>query len=294
MASALIASSATTAMHGVCRGQYSRPAPQPTLALLPAPLPFRQRSMDAGALHSKPFLSGASLSCGGSAQALSPCAPRQSAHLELDLLPPTYRAWLSARFDGCQTACCQHEQQLLSLPDTQADMRCTLRAGSSVVRYNERPGPRPLAAVRPGNALTLEANLFSRFARVLRATFFFYGDAAGTAVTLPVVPCGPLRRHAEPDASCASRQINMRARDLSRPCYCLSSDPAQRAALLSCPSVPCVARRRMCCMHTTQSSQQLVLRAVSRGEDPVRMLDSVVDEMQGDLIRMRQTAAQVR
>ena len=34
--------------------------------------------------------------------------------------------------------------------------------------------------------------------------------------------------------------------------------------------------------------------AVSRGEDPVRMLDSVVDEMQGDLIRMRQTAAQVR
>ena len=33
--------------------------------------------------------------------------------------------------------------------------------------------------------------------------------------------------------------------------------------------------------------------AVSKGEDPVRMLDTVVAEMQGDLIRMRQTSAQV-
>ena len=33
---------------------------------------------------------------------------------------------------------------------------------------------------------------------------------------------------------------------------------------------------------------------MSKGEDPVRMLYTVVEEMQGDLIRMRQTAAQVR
>ena len=33
---------------------------------------------------------------------------------------------------------------------------------------------------------------------------------------------------------------------------------------------------------------------MAKGEDPVRMLDTVVEEMQGDLIRMRQTAAQVR
>jgi hypothetical protein len=59
MASALKASSATAAMHGACRIQLSRPAPQPAFAQLPAPLPLRQRIMDAGALHSKPFLSGA-------------------------------------------------------------------------------------------------------------------------------------------------------------------------------------------------------------------------------------------
>jgi len=40
---------------------------------------------------------------------------------------------------------------------------------------------RPLAAARTGGALTVEANLFSRFARVVRATFFFYGDAAGAS-----------------------------------------------------------------------------------------------------------------
>jgi len=39
--------------------------------------------------------------------------------------------------------------------------------------------------------------------------------------------------------------------------------------------------------------RSLLLRAVAKGEDPVRMLDTVVEEMQGDLIRMRQTAAQV-
>ena len=49
------------------------------------------------------------------------------------------------------------------------------------MRFNERPAVRPLAAARTGGALTVEANLFSRFARVLRATFFFYGDAAGAA-----------------------------------------------------------------------------------------------------------------
>ena len=49
-----------------------------------------------------------------------------------------------------------------------------------MVRFNEKPSVRPLAAARTGGALTVEANLFSRFARVVRATFFFYGDAAGT------------------------------------------------------------------------------------------------------------------
>ena len=43
-----------------------------------------------------------------------------------------------------------------------------------------------------------------------------------------------------------------------------------------------------------QNGLTRTMSAVSRGEDPVRMLDAVVNEMQGDLIRMRQTAAQVR
>ena len=90
--------------------------------------------------------------------------------------------------DHSQSNCCMHTcscsgllpcRGLLSLLDTQDNVTCTLRAGTSIVRLHERPPPRPLAAVRSGGALTVEANLFSRFARVLRATFFFYGDAAG-------------------------------------------------------------------------------------------------------------------
>ena len=60
MAAALLTSHSTAAMLGVSRTQLSRSAPQPTLAQLPAPaLLSRQRPAEAGALHSKPFLSGA-------------------------------------------------------------------------------------------------------------------------------------------------------------------------------------------------------------------------------------------
>ena len=83
MAAALLASPIAAAMHSSCRGQVSRSAPQPTLAQLPAPSPFRQRTAEVGALHSKPFLSGALPCCIDSdlrtATALPACAPRNRA-----------------------------------------------------------------------------------------------------------------------------------------------------------------------------------------------------------------------
>ena len=139
-------------------------------------------------------------------------------------------------------------------------------AGTTVVRLNERPAVRPLATARAG-ALTVEANLFSRFARVLRATFFFYGDAAGAA--RPALPCASLS-----SASMALLALRRHVLGCSNEHVCIASCVCQ------CCAAPNKHGRCFC--------------TVAKGEDPVRMLDTVVDEMQGDLIRMRQTAAQVR
>ena len=84
MAAALLFNHSTAAMLGVGRSQLTRSAPQPTLAQLPAPaLLSRQRPAEAGALHSKPFLSGATENTSNSGFLLGPLCPAEQRLLEL-------------------------------------------------------------------------------------------------------------------------------------------------------------------------------------------------------------------
>jgi phage shock protein A len=56
-----------------------------------------------------------------------------------------------------------------------------------------------------------------------------------------------------------------------------------------CGAVRCGAVRVTVCARAA-----LLLPAVSNAEDPEKLLDQVVNEMQEDLIKMRQASAQVR
>lgn len=55
----------------------------------------------------------------------------------------------------------------------------------------------------------------------------------------------------------------------------------------------CSACADSCPQHRQLPPQIVLAAAVSSAEDPEKLLDQVVQEMQGDLIRMRQAAAQV-
>jgi hypothetical protein len=117
------------------------------------------------------------------------------------------------------------------------------------------------AGARRRGAVVVQANLFARITRVFKSYANQLGEAlprgSGHRVA-PAAACTPPRRRAAPAAPSDARRPRRRA-------------PRARAPAHAIPHP-----------------------AVSAAEDPEKILDQVVTEMQEDLIKMRQASAQAR
>ena len=139
--------------------------------------------------------------------------------------------------------------------------------------------PRPPRAAACG-ALGVQMNLFSRLFRVARS----YANALGRILLSLATTHGAQAQH-------IMQLLNHTQQE-----KCLYASVEQnRSCMDGVISLYLCASDNMSWWHRTRlPAVRLCAFAVSSVEDPEKMLDQTVSEMQNDLIKMRQASAQVR